>query len=95
MHVMKRILVVAVGLAIAGLGVATSRWGIPVARAEAPQRWEYRCNVHRGGSFFSDDDERDANRQLNDAGKDGWELVSVAGAGPRQDFIFCMKRPAR
>ncbi len=95
MSSMKRLLVVSIGLAVGGIGVATSRWIVPAARAEVPQRWEQRCFFHRGGMGFSDDDEREVAKQLADAGKEGWELVSVAGAALRQDFMFCMKRPAR
>ncbi len=96
MHSMKRFLVVvSAAIAVAAAGLVTSRWGVPAARAEAPQRWEQRCFFHRGGMGFSDEDEQEVNQKLAAAGKDGWELVSAAGAAMRQDFLVCMKRPAR
>lgn len=46
-------------------------------------RWEYRT-VH-GNPTLSDD-------RLNEIGRDGWELVSVAGRGEFKGLVYVFKR---
>ncbi len=46
-------------------------------------RWEYRTEV--GNQVLSDE-------RLNALGRDGWELVSVAGRGEHKGLIYVFKR---
>ena len=65
-----------------GGGVA-SRMADSPARAQgpgAPTRWEYNCGTNAD------------NKAMNDAGAQGWELVSTSSRG--NDVLFCFKRPA-
>jgi hypothetical protein len=82
----RRLLVVGVLLASACAGAVMSRVLIPPAHAAVSQRWEHLC--------FSDGlypNAEVAEKALNDAGKEGWELAATAGSNGQ---IFCMKRPA-
>jgi hypothetical protein len=70
-------------------GAAMSGFAIPPARAQNAQPWEYLCHESSG---FTVPDEKEVTTQLNEAGKEGWELVSLSVFGLHAHY--CLKRPA-
>ncbi len=50
-------------------------------------RWEYRnASTSSARPFLSEP-------ELDTFGKDGWQLVSVAGRGPNTGLLYVFKRP--
>ena len=84
-------IVFVVGCAIGGFA---SQLVVPLARAgTSSTRWEYFCKRASPASLSGVDS---FTEKLNDAGADGWELVSVVPSridGATVDmFTFCSKR---
>jgi hypothetical protein len=68
------------------VGGVSSQFVVPPAQAQGPAaRWEYFC--------FNDDNSGDVFHKLNEAGAQGWELVSANSTGSlNMSGLFCMKR---
>lgn len=63
------------------------------------QRWEYwTLKMDTTGAFFGGKvDEEEVDRRLNEAGADGWELVTAfdtnCNQGASRHMVFTFKRP--
>jgi hypothetical protein len=88
MHSMKRPVFAGLLLLSACAGAALSRVVVPPAHAQATRRWEHFCFSSGWGGGLN---EKELNAKLTDAGREGWELVSVA---VDTLALYCMKRPA-
>ncbi|HEX3475357.1 MAG TPA: hypothetical protein VHT91_10075 [Kofleriaceae bacterium] len=64
-------------------GVAAQLVVPPVRAGTAPTRWEYQCPVV---------DKAVVTSTVNRLGAEGWELVSTARTGWREEIISCAKR---
>lgn len=84
----RRFVFVGLLLVSACAGAALSRVVIPPAHAEATRRWEHFCFTSGWGGGLH---EKELNDKLTAAGREGWELVSVAAD---HLALYCMKRPA-
>ena len=81
MNTSKAVLILSLGFAFFA-GCVASQVFIPAARAgTAPQRWEYFC--------FKAGDAEDITNKANQAGKEGWEMVTMAASRDN----WCFKRP--
>jgi len=82
---------IGVGLALAfgigcGAGYGASQVAVRSAKADAgPQKWEHKCFDAVVIESVTD--------QANQAGEDGWELVSTAVGS--SSYTACFKRPRR
>jgi len=61
-------------------------------------QWEYKTISMRAGGFLGGKvNQEDLEQELNVAGREGWELVSVfdtsQGSGQTRDVIAVFKRP--
>jgi hypothetical protein len=68
------------------VGGVSSQFVVPPARAQdAGTRWDYFCFEHANAE--------DASVKLNEAGAQGWQLVSVSSRGSHNfEALFCMSR---
>jgi hypothetical protein len=68
------------------VGGVSSQFVVPPARAQdAGARWDYFC--------FNDTNGEEVSAKLNDAGAQGWQLVSVSSRGSHNfEALFCMSR---
>lgn len=90
---MKKLAIVAALLVSACVGASLSRVVIPPAHAQVHQRWEHYCAETTGTMGFRRDlDKEQLNKALSEAGREGWELVSVSVRGSLA--LYCLKRPA-
>ena len=91
---MNRLLVLAAIVISACAGAVVRQVVVPPAHAAVTQHWEYLCFT--GGNLG--DDREATSKKLNDAGREGWELVTALaeapGYGSHNAFGYCMKRPA-
>ncbi len=56
-------------------------------------RWEYKTFTFKKLSFFTSSIDAEAFQiQLNEFGRDGWELVSVTRSGTASSALVVMKR---
>lgn len=56
-------------------------------------RWEYKIFTFKKLSFFTSAIDADAfQTQLNELGRDAWELVSVTRSGTASSVLVVMKR---
>jgi hypothetical protein len=82
---LKPWVLVVIALVAGCAGAAVSKFVVPPARAESVPKWEYLCGHPRQAELMG---------QLYNAGREGWELVSVARAGDAAIwFTWCAKRP--
>ncbi len=88
MHRLKKLAVAVIFVTGCATGlVAREVFTVPQALAQSTApRWSYFC--------IDENDRDDLEKKLNQAGAQGWELVS-SGAGPKSFSIYwCLRRPA-
>jgi hypothetical protein len=68
------------------VGGVSSQFVVPPAQAQGPaSQWEYFC--------FNEVNRDEVGGKLNQAGTQGWELVSASSRGSNNfEALFCMKR---
>jgi hypothetical protein len=67
--------------------------GQPTIRLAAYPLWEYRTiKFHAGGFMGKDIDVNDINTYLNEAGEEGWEVVSALPLQNGIEILVIMKR---
>lgn len=87
----KPIAIAAVFLVGCAVGGASSHFVVPLASAQQQvtmTRWEYLCV-----STSAEDGEEGAQAKANAAGREGWELASVASMHRGYQMVWCFKRP--
>lgn len=60
----------------------------------ASQHFEYKVITVNSVRLMSQGIEADVEKELNELGKDGWELVGMEGNPQSHGVMFCLKRPA-
>jgi hypothetical protein len=82
------LVLVTLGL-LGGYLLAHAPLGAPSARAESgPRKWEHFCFLKGAGMD-------ELNKDANNTGKAGWELVSASAAASGGPTLMCFKRPAQ